>query len=174
MYHTVNKHEWGGYKHFKRCAHEPYTMEESKWREWLEEGSDAHEAIVSIFKDKKFKSDCKYLTEAIHPTNVEVFINIILPKQYHFEYDHMVMGTCLTALDNNFNSERGQDTIKAGENIGKCKYKTAWKKTTQKRVARKVCQKKQYGNFKIIMKNVHKYIEKHEQEDREEHIKKYS
>ena len=175
MYHTVNKHELGGYKHFKRCAHEPYTMEESKGREWLEEGSDAYKAIDSIFKDKKFKSDCKYLTEAIHTTKVEVFINIILkylPKQYHFEYDHMVMGTCLTALDNNFNSDRGQDTIKSGENIGKCKYKIAWKKTTQKRMARKVCQKKQYGNFKIMMKSVHKYIEKHEQEDREELIKK--
>ena len=175
MYHTVNKHELGEYKHFKRCAHEPYTMEESKGRDWLEEGSDAYKAIDSIFKDKKFKSDCKYLTEAIHTTKVEVFVNIILkylPKQYHFEYDHMVMGTCLTALDNNFNSDRGQDTIKSGENIGKCKYKIAWKKTTQKRMARKVCQKKQYGNFKIMMKSVHKYIEKHEQEDREELIKK--
>ena len=175
MYHTVNKHELGGYKHFKRCAHEPYTMEESKGRDWLEEGSDAYKAIDSIFKDKKFKSDCKYLTKAIHTTKVEVFINIILkylPKQYHFEYDHMVMGTCLTALDNNFNSDRGQDTIKSGENIGKCKYKITWKKTTQKRMARKVCQKKQYGNFKIMMKSVYKYIEKHEQEDREELIKK--
>ena len=89
---------------------------------------------VSIFKDKKFKSDCKYLTEAIHTTNVEVFNNIILkllPKQYHFEYDYMVMGTYLAALDNKFNSERGQDTIKSGKNIGKYKYKIAWKKTTQ-------------------------------------------
>ena len=112
MYHTLNKHKWGGYKHFKRCAHEPYTMEESRVREWLEEGSDAHKAIVSIFKDKKFKSDYKYLTEAIHTTNVEVFNNII--------------------LYNNFNSKRGQDTIKSGENIGKYKYKIARKKTTQK------------------------------------------
>ena len=32
---------------------------------------------------------------------------------------------------------------------------------TQKRVARKVYQKKQYGNFKIMMKSVHKDIEKH-------------
>ena len=85
-------------------------MEESRGREWLEEGSDAHEAIDSIFKDKKLKNDCKYLTEAIHTTNVEFFNNIILknsPKQYHFEYDHMVMGTYLASLDNNFNSERG-------------------------------------------------------------------
>ena len=48
-------------------------MEESRVREWLEEGSDAHKALVSIFKDKKFKSNYKYLTEAIHTTNVEVF-----------------------------------------------------------------------------------------------------
>ena len=94
-YHIVNKLEWGGYKHFKHCAHEPYTMEESRGREWLQEGSDAHKAIVSISKNKKFKGDCKYLTKAIHTTNVEVFNNIILKylqKQYHFEYDHMVMG----------------------------------------------------------------------------------
>ena len=59
-------------------AHEPYTMEDSRGREWLQERSDAHKAIVSIFKNKKFKGDCKYLTEAIHTTNVEVFNNIIL------------------------------------------------------------------------------------------------
>ena len=131
-YHIVNKLEWGGYKHFKGCSHEPYTMEESWGRKWLEKGSDAHKAIVSIFKDKKFKGDCKYLTKAIHTTNVEVFNNIILkylPKQYHFEYDHMVMGTYLAALNNNFNSERGQDIIKSSKNIGKCKYKVVWKKT---------------------------------------------
>ena len=101
--------------------------------------------------------------EAIHTTNVEVFNNVILkylPKQYHSEYDHMVVGTYLAAFYNNFNSERGQDTIKSGEHIGKYKYKIAWKKTTQKPVARKVCQKKQYENFKIIMKSVHKHIEK--------------
>ena len=123
-------------------------MEESRGREWLEKGSE-------------FKSDSKYLLEAIHTTNVEVFNNIIfkyLPKQYHFEYDHMVMGTYLAALDNNFNSERGQDTIKSGENIGRYKYKIAWKKTTQKHMARKVYQKKQYGKFKIMMKSVHKYL----------------
>ena len=112
-------------------------MEESR-------GSDAQKPIVSVFKDKKFKCDCKYLTEAIHTTNVEVFNNIILkylPKQYHFEYDLVVMGTYLAPLDNNFNSEKEQDTIKSGKNIGKYKYKIAWKKITHKRLARKVCQK---------------------------------
>ena len=71
-------------------------MEDFREREWLQEGSDAHKAIVSIFKNKKFEGDCKYLTEAIHATNVQVFNNIILKylqKQYHFEYDHMVMGS---------------------------------------------------------------------------------
>ena len=40
----------------------------------------------------------------------------------------MVVGTYLATLDNNFNSEKGQ------EDIGKYKYKIAWKKTTHKRV----------------------------------------
>ena len=56
--------------------------------------------------------------------------------------------------------------MKSGENIGKYKYKSAWKKTTQKPVARKVYQKKQYRNFKIMMKSVHKYIEKHKNKKR--------
>ena len=37
----------------------------------------------------------------------------------------MVIGTYLAALDNKFNSEGGQDTIKSGENISKFKYKFA-------------------------------------------------
>ena len=51
------------------------------------------------------------------------------------------MGTYLAALDNNFNSESGQDIIKSGENIAKYKYKIACKKTAHKRVARKVYKK---------------------------------
>ena len=59
----------------------------------------------------------------------------------------MVMGTYLATLDNNLNSERGQDTIKSGENMGKYKYKIAWKKTTQKHVARKVLSEKAIRKF---------------------------
>ena len=35
----------------------------------------------------------------------------------------MVMGTYLAALENNFNSERVQDTIKSGENLASANIK---------------------------------------------------
>ena len=166
MYHVVNKHEWGGYKYFKKCEHPPLTKEQEKSKNWLKEGSDAHQALVSLVKDKSLKNDCKYLTELIHTTDVEVFNNLILkyiPKQYHFEYDHMVMGSYLAALDNNVNSERNQESIKSGENIVKYKYKIAWRKPTKKLIARKVYQKKSYENFKVMMKSVAKRASKGKQ-----------
>ena len=80
-------------------------------------------------------------------------------------------------------------TKKFGKNIGKYEYKIAWKKAAYKHVARRLYQKKQYGNIKIMVKSVRKYIKKHnnkkskwykqvmspdEQEDQEELIKKYN
>lgn len=132
-------------------------MEKSRGREWLEEKSDVHKAIVSIFKEKKFKSGCKYLMGTIHINNI---ILKYLLKQKHSEYDHMVMGAYLAALDNNLNSERGQHK-KFGKNIGKYKYKIAWKKVAHMHVARRLYQKKQYGNIKIMVKSVREYIKKH-------------
>ena len=72
----------------------------------------------------------------------------------------MVMGTYLAVLENNFNSERVQDTIKSGENIGKYKYKVARKRFAHKHVAKKLYQKKHFGNSKIMMISLCKYIEK--------------
>ena len=82
-------------------------------------GTEAHSEHSQISKMKLLaklinRSGCKYLSEATHTINIEVFNNIILkylPKQYHFGYDHIVMGTYLATLDNNFSSERGQDNI---------------------------------------------------------------
>lgn len=159
VFHTINKHKWGGYKKFKKCEHAPLTKEQEKQKKWLVEGSDAHNALVSVIKHTNLKNDCKYLTESIHTTDVEVFNNLLLkyiPKQYHFEYDHMVMGAYLAALDNNFNSERAQDIIQSGHDVGKYKYKIAWRKPTKKFIARKVFQKKRYDYFKIMMTSIHK------------------
>ena len=159
IYHTINKHEWGGCKKFKKCAHKPLSLEEQREKQWLVEGSDAHTFIVNMVKDKRFKEDCKYLTELIHTTNVEVFNNLLMkyiPKQYHFQYDHMVMGSYLAALDHNFNACRQQDKVKRGENIGQYRYKIAWRKPTKKLVARKVYTKKRYDYLKVMMSSVFK------------------
>ena len=140
----------------------PLTREDGTRKKWLEEGSEAHQYIVSLVKNKQMKDDCNYLTEVISTTNVEVFNNLLLkyiPKQYHFEYDHMVMGTYLTTLDNNFNCERLQDTIRTGVNAGKYKYKIAWRKPTQKLIARKVYTAKRYDYLKVMMSSIYKRIE---------------
>ena len=65
-----------------------------------------------------------------------------IPKQFHFEYDHIVKISYLVALDNNFNAGKSQDKIKSGVNIGKYRYKIAWRKPTKKSIARKVYTKK--------------------------------
>lgn len=163
IYHTVNKHEWGGYKKFKKCEHPPLTKEEAAQKKWLVEGSEAHQYLASLLKNKNTKNDMKYLTEAIHTTNVEVFNNLLLkyiPKQYHFEYDHMIMGAYLTALDNNFNCQRRQAKVNSGENVGKYRYKIAWRKPSHKFIARKIYTKKSYDYLKIMMSSVYKRAQK--------------
>ena len=159
IYHTINRHEWPGCKYFKKCEHAALTKDEEKEKKWLVEGSDAHQYLVSLVKDKRFKNDMKYLTESIHTTNVEVFNNLLLkyiPKQYHFQFDHMVMGGYLAALDNNFNSGRAQDTIKSGVDTGGKMFRIAWRKPAKKYIARKVYQKKRYDYLKIMMSSCYK------------------
>lgn len=155
IYHVINRHEWGGCKYFKQCAHEPYPPNLERERKWMVEGSEAHAFLVSLVKDKSLKKDMEYLTEAIHTTNVEVFNNLLLkyiPKQYHFQYDHMVMGAYLTALENNFNADRGVELLPNGET----KYKIAWRKPTHKYIARKVYKKKRYDYLCIMKYSVYK------------------
>ena len=160
IYHTVNRHEWGGCKYFKKCEHPPLIMKaENDKKNWLVEGSEAHQYLVSLVRNKQTRDDMKYLVEAIYTANVEVFNNLLLkyiPKQYHFEYDHMQMGAYLTALDNNFNTWRTQDVIKFGEHAGTPRYKVAWRKPSKKFIARKVYQKKCYDYLGIMMTSVHK------------------
>ncbi|XP_057311946.1 uncharacterized protein LOC130649632 [Hydractinia symbiolongicarpus] len=165
IYHTINKHEWPGCKKFKRCEHEPLTKEEQKSKNWLLEGSPAHQYLVSMVRDKSFKNDLKYLTDVVHTTNVEVFNNLLLkyiPKQYHFQHDHMVMGAYLAALDNNFNCQRTQAIIQSGEQLGKPRFKIAWRKPTKKLIARTVFEKKNYEYLKVMMISAYKRAAKRE------------
>ena len=53
IYHTVNKHEWGGCKLFKKYEHEPLTIEQQATKNWLKEGSDAHQYFSFISERQK-------------------------------------------------------------------------------------------------------------------------
>ena len=64
----------------------------------------------------------------------------------------MVMGTYLAAVK----GDRTQENL--AKTLASTNTKLPGKRLPKKRVARKVQQKKQYGNFKIVMKSVHKYI----------------
>ncbi|XP_065662494.1 uncharacterized protein LOC136085098 [Hydra vulgaris] len=108
LYHIQNVHKWGGCSYFHKCEHEPYSKQNEDSRNWLDAKSDTSQFLVYLVKSKSLKEIFENLTEAIQTTNVEVFNNLLLkfiPKQYHFKYDHMVMGAYLAALDHNFNAE---------------------------------------------------------------------
>lgn len=78
---------------------------------------------------------------------------------YHFQYDHMLMGTMLAALDNNKNCGRQQKKTVAKKSSGlnltvKCHYRVNWRKPTKKFRARKVYEKKTYGYMLEMMESV--------------------
>jgi len=78
-------------------------------KNWVVEGSEAHMYSVELVRNTRLKNDLKYVTDGINTTNVEVFNNVLLkyiPKRIGFEYDHMVMGYYIAALEHNFNSRR--------------------------------------------------------------------
>ena len=90
-----------------------------------------------LLNAKKLKNDCKYLTETINITSVELFKNFLLK---HIPCDTISNSTTwwweltlyLTALDTDFNCERLQDTVQTGVNAGKYKYNIAWRKPRKK------------------------------------------
>ena len=152
IFHVVDKHSWPGCTHFTQCEHGPLPEEEQ--REWLEEGSDSHEASKSVVLHRDLKKDLAQVTESIKTSDVEVFNNLILkyaPKQHHYEFEQMLTASYLAALDNNYNAERRQVKIKSGENIGKFRYKIAWRKATKKFTVRKVLEKKNYTYLKSML-----------------------
>ncbi|XP_047136733.2 uncharacterized protein LOC124813552 [Hydra vulgaris] len=158
LYHIRNIHKWGGYKYFKKCEHEPYSHQEEEERNWLDASSDSFKYLVKIVKNKSLKKTMKHLTEAVHTCAVEVFNNLLLkyiPKQYHFEYEHMEMGGLLAALDHNFNAGR----FFALDCNGDVKYRVAWRKASKKFIARKVKKHKRYDYLLIMKKSVFKRAE---------------
>ena len=81
-----------------------------------------------------------------------------LPKLYHFEFDHMELGTMLAALDNNMNTGREQKkTITKHSNTSisiKNHFRIAYRKPTKKFVARKFYNKKSYNYLRDMLESV--------------------
>jgi len=53
IHHVVNRHEFIGNETYHRCEHEEYTED----REWMEEGSPAHEELKQIVLNKVLLKD---------------------------------------------------------------------------------------------------------------------
>ena len=83
-----------------------------------------------------------------------LFQNIFRPKLYHFEYDHMEIGTMLAVLDNNNNTNREHmktvSRTKRGIKV-KSHYRIAYRKSSKKFIARKFYEKKKYEYLKEMM-----------------------
>ena len=116
----------------KKCAHENLTRHDELQTQWMKEDSEAHKALKSVMLDKHLHNDIKYLTNVVNTTSVEVFNNVLLkylPKQYHFEFEHMELGAYLAALDTNANVNRKQAVLNTS---GTERFKIAWRKSTKK------------------------------------------
>ena len=79
-----------------------------------------------------------------------------LPKRLHVQFEHMQMGTLLSALDNNYNAGRQQKvTILPGSKPNSIKIKrhfhVAYRKASKKFIARKAYERKNYSFKKEIM-----------------------
>ena len=110
-HHVTNRHEWPGNQFYHKCAHQPYLPEAARRKKWLKPGSPAHQALVSVVKDKGLLKDMEHLTKCVHTTILEVYHSMYLkylPKQMHYTHEVMEKGTMLAALDHNKNVKRPQ------------------------------------------------------------------
>ena len=141
------------------------SLEEQRNVNWIKEGSEAHKALKSVVWHKNLMNDIKYLTNVVNTTSVEIFNNLILkylPKQYHFEYEHMELSAFLAAMDTNANVNGNQAVVRSSEDrtkIGKHRFKIAWRKATKKRVARIVYEPKNYTYLRKGFLSVYKRAE---------------
>jgi len=158
VHHCVDKHSWPGNTHFVKCQHDKLTDTEIRATKWIKIGSTAHAVMRKFLLSANLRKDLLQIGNSIHTTGLEVYHNVIskyLPKLYHFEFDHMEIGTILAALDNNENTERKQKTTitrkKGGLTVRK-HFTVAYRKPMHKFIARKFYDKKKYDYLKDMLK----------------------
>ena len=111
IHHICNRHEFPGNKYYHKCEHDPYTIEETKEREWLKMGSPPHEALKKVILQSELVKDMKKMSENASTSALEIFHALkirYLPKSIFFEKEKMIAGTALAVMDHNFNTKREQ------------------------------------------------------------------
>ena len=135
---VCNIHTWNSAEKFHECAHAPLSADEAAARKWLTPGSKAHEALQTVFFDKRLVNDMKQMTKACHTGVIESYHGMYLkycPKRQHFFYPSMLAHAQLVVLDHNANTGRKQATIahprKGTGKKGELRYKYAYSKATK-------------------------------------------
>ena len=161
VHHTVDRHEWGGSQKYQECDHDPLPEEEREAKPWLKEGSEAHEALGKIIKDKNILKGVQQVNLFCHTGKTEVFNSSLLkfcPKRVHFPYEGMVVRTRLAAIENNKNTGRVQARVqhesKNSGPVGSLRYKTVCPKAKKEWVAKPIYEQKDYSFVEEMMEGV--------------------
>lgn len=72
IHHVTNRHDWPGNRFYHECAHEPLDALTQMNKLWLKPGSESHNALVNVVKDKRLLKDLTHMTKCIHTTTLEV------------------------------------------------------------------------------------------------------
>ena len=106
QYQVVNKHCFPNNVFCKKWDHASISDDETKKREWLHMGSEAHEKIIRILSERSLLGDLEQMTEQVNTTMQEVFHAIkiaCLPKK--------IRSMQIAVLDHNHNVNREQVSI---------------------------------------------------------------
>ena len=157
-HHICDIHSWNSGDKFKKCAHEPFSQEESLERKWLTPDSKAHQALQEVLFDRRLMKDIRQLTEACHTGSLEVYHNLYLkycPKRNHFDYPTMLARAQLAVLDHNHNLDVKQAVVrkpKSGSAAkGELRYKYSFSKQTQNWIRKKIQEAKDYTYLWEVM-----------------------
>lgn len=142
-HHICNVHEFPG-NNYTKCGHPQLSTEETRKKKWLQKGSKAHKALLTVIFHKRLLKDIRQLNLFCHTGELEVYHSMMLkyiPKRQEFKYEQMVARTQLSAIDHNFNIWRNQKT----DDEGQPKFYRAFSKVTGRWTAKRLYEEKDYG-----------------------------
>ena len=115
QHHVVNKHHFPNNVLYKKCDHASLSEDQTRKKEWLRMGSEAHENIIRVLSERIHLGYLEQMTEQVNTTMLEVFHAVkigYLPKKTCFSIDKMIAGTQIAgSLDHNHNVNRKQMSI---------------------------------------------------------------
>ncbi|XP_072048102.1 uncharacterized protein [Amphiura filiformis] len=161
VHHVVDRHDWGGSQQYHQCVHDPLPPEEREAKKWLEEGSEAHEALGKVINDNTLLKGINKVNLFCHTGKTEVFNSSLLkfaPKRSNFGYEGMVVRTKLAAIENNMNTGRVQARVqhetKHSGPAGSLRYKVVYPKAKKDWVAKPIYEGKEYGYVYDLIEDV--------------------